>query len=137
MQHKTAKMAHRIENYLHGPPCLIRHIHPRGRTQTFQLKAKNTPSWKMGKGSDWQFLFEKNSNSVYSDHGSSPLIPPSSCLPTQHHGLPLCMSVENNQARKQTKVDLKKLRKHTYTYKCKLPKTRVKGSFLRTSVCDK
>lgn len=105
-------------------------------TQTFQQKAKNTPSWEMGEGSEWQFLLENNSNAICSDHGSSPPIP-KLLLTHPTHILPLCMSVENNQAKKQTKVDLKKLRKHTYTYKCKLPKTRVNGSFLRTSVCDK
>lgn len=28
-----------------------------GHTETSQLKAKLTPSWKMGKESEWQFLF--------------------------------------------------------------------------------
>lgn len=58
-------------------------------------------------------LIEKNSHTIYFDHGS-PLLIPSFCSPTQHHILPLEVSLENKQANKQTKVDFKKLRKHIH-----------------------
>lgn len=53
-----ATAAHRMENYLHGTAYLMRQFHHMdGHTETSQLKAKLTPSWKMGKESEWQFLF--------------------------------------------------------------------------------